>query len=54
MMDYRYGLPWNQERGERKRLLAAAVFVMRLFLSLYHVFRSRRTNSGEVGGGPEG
>ena len=33
MMDYRYGLPWNQERGERKRLLAAAVFVMPLFLA---------------------
>lgn len=34
MMDYRYGLPWNQERGERKRLLAAAVFVMPLFLAI--------------------
>ena len=31
-MDYRYGLPWNQERGERKRLLAAAVVVVPLFL----------------------
>ncbi|WP_341582152.1 AgmX/PglI C-terminal domain-containing protein [Marinobacter metalliresistant] len=32
-MDYRYGLPWNQERGERKRLLAAAVVVVPLFLA---------------------
>ncbi len=31
-MDYRYGLPWNQERGERKRLLTAAVLVVPLFL----------------------
>lgn len=32
-MDYRYGLPWNRERGERKRLLAAAVVVVPLFLA---------------------
>ncbi len=32
-MDYRYGLPWNQERGERKRLLATAVVVVPLFLA---------------------
>lgn len=32
-MDYRYGLPWNQERGERKRLLTAAVVVVPLFLA---------------------
>lgn len=32
-MDYRYGLPWNQERGERKRLMAAAVVVVPLFLA---------------------
>ncbi len=32
-MDYRYGLPWNQERGERKRLLAAAVVGGALFLA---------------------
>ena len=45
MMDYRYGLPWNQERGERKRLLAAAVFVMPLsFLQfLMKVFASNST-----------
>lgn len=32
-MDYRYGLPWSPERGERKRLLAIAVFVVPLFLA---------------------
>jgi len=33
MVDYRHGLPWNQERGERKRLFAAAVVVVPLFLA---------------------
>lgn len=32
-MDDRYGLPWNQERGERKRLLATALVVVPLFLA---------------------
>ena len=31
-MDYRYGLPWNQEAGERKRLFAVATLVVPLFL----------------------
>ncbi|SOB75014.1 hypothetical protein SAMN04488490_0569 [Marinobacter sp. LV10R510-11A] len=32
MKDYRYGLPWSQERGERKRLLAVALVVAPLFV----------------------
>ena len=32
MMDYRHGLPWNRERGERKRLLTVASVVLPLFL----------------------
>ncbi|GGE60063.1 hypothetical protein GCM10011533_10820 [Streptosporangium jomthongense] len=30
--EYRYGLPWSQEQGERKRLLSAALVVAPLFL----------------------
>jgi len=32
MMDYRHGLPWNRERGERKRLVTVATLVLPLFL----------------------
>ncbi|RBW49882.1 AgmX/PglI C-terminal domain-containing protein [Marinobacter sp. F3R11] len=32
MMDYRYGLPWNEERGERRRLLFTALVVVPLFV----------------------
>jgi outer membrane biosynthesis protein TonB len=32
-MDYRYGLPWNRDGGERKRLLVTAVVVVPLFLA---------------------
>ncbi|AOY87360.1 hypothetical protein BKP64_03730 [Marinobacter salinus] len=32
-MDYRYGLPWNRERGERKRLLAIGMGIVPLFLA---------------------
>lgn len=31
-MDYRYGLPWSQERGERRRLLCVALVVAPLFV----------------------
>src|SRR5699024_11008584 len=32
VMDYRHGLPWNQERGERRRLFTVALAVAPLFL----------------------
>ena len=32
MAEYRQGLPWNQEAGERKRLFAVATLVVPLFL----------------------
>lgn len=32
MTDYRYGLPWSQERGERKRLLSVVLLVAPLFV----------------------
>lgn len=32
MAEYRQGLPWNQEAGERKRLLAVSCLVVPLFL----------------------
>lgn len=32
MTDYRYGLPWNQERGERRRMLSVALIVAPLFV----------------------
>lgn len=31
-MDYRYGLPWNREQGERKRLTAISLIIVPLFL----------------------
>ncbi|MDO6823446.1 AgmX/PglI C-terminal domain-containing protein [Marinobacter sp. 1_MG-2023] len=32
MTDYRYGLPWSHERGERRRLLSVALVVAPLFV----------------------
>ena len=32
MAEYRQGLPWNQEAGERKRLFAVATLVIPLFI----------------------
>ena len=32
MSQYRLGLPWNQESGERKRLLVTTILLVPLFV----------------------
>jgi type IV secretory pathway VirB10-like protein len=34
MKDFQYGLPWNQERGERRRLFSVALVIAPLFVAI--------------------